>query len=159
VSATTATFEGLQEALFQSTSAVFSTMAHMPIVKIDPETIAVQSGMSAIVGFGGRLQGFVAVHLPAAAACQVATNMLGMEVHEMDDVVRDAIGEIGNMMAGGFKKTMSETFGLSPIQISIPTVVNGQGYTTNGPSGTKSAVIGAMSDDHQFKIQLVAEQP
>lgn len=159
MSSTTATFEGLQEALFQSTSAVFSTMAHMPIIRVDHQTIATQSGMSAIVGFGGRLQGFVAVHLPAAAACAVATKMLGMELHEMDDVVRDAIGEIGNMMAGGFKKAMSEQFGLTPIQISIPTVVNGQGYTTNGPTGTKSAVIGAKSDDYQFKIQLVAEEP
>lgn len=157
MSSDTAVFEALNQALFRAANSVFSTMANMGITEIDAEGIEYDKGMSSIVGFGGRVSGFVAIHLPASVACAVATGMLGMDMHELDDVVRDAIGEVGNMVTGTLKKSMSEEFQLTPIQISIPTVVIGRSYTTSGPTGSQSTVLGAMSDDHRFKLQLVVD--
>jgi chemotaxis protein CheX len=82
---------------------------------------------TAIVGFSGSMRGTCEIRMTTAAARSVASAMLGgTPVEEGDDSIDDAIGELCNMIAGGWKNrihTLSSDCALSP-----PTVISGGDY-------------------------------
>ena len=65
--------------------------------------------VTAVVGFGGVLSGACVYRSGARAALRIAALMTGMEFTSMDDTVKDAIGEIGNMLAGAWKGKVPES--------------------------------------------------
>src|SRR3954463_8010969 len=64
--------------------------------------------ITAVVGFGGVLSGACILRSSAQTAMQMARLMTGMSFAEVDDTVRDAIGEICNMLAGAWKGKVPE---------------------------------------------------
>ena len=64
--------------------------------------------MTAVVGFGGLLSGACIFRSGARAALKMAARMTGMEFEEVDDTVKDAIGEMCNMLAGAWKGKVPE---------------------------------------------------
>ena len=146
------------KSLVAATVEVFQTMLGGSLIEVPAGVTGAETEVSAIVGFGGKYSGFVAIHLKQKAACQVASAMLaGMEVDGVDDMVRDALGEVGNMIAGGFKKILSEDLGETAFQISLPTVVEGSGLSTKGPASATATRTSMKTDDYGFELQLVIE--
>jgi chemotaxis protein CheX len=82
---------------------------------------------TAIVGFSGSMRGTCEVRMTCSAARSVASAMLGgAPIEEDDDSIDDAIGELCNMLAGGWKNripTLTADCSLSP-----PTVISGGDY-------------------------------
>ena len=66
-----------------------------------------KADITAMVGLAGELQGMMSVRCTSAAACGMASAMLGVEVNECDSDVHDALGEVCNMVAGNFKAKIS----------------------------------------------------
>ena len=56
----------------------------------------------------------------------IAGKMLGTDEHVSDECVRDALGEICNMVAGSFKGQLSDI--AEKCMLSVPTVVSGKDY-------------------------------
>jgi chemotaxis protein CheX len=110
-------------------------------------------GLSAVVGFGGKISGFVAVHLSPHSACNLASSLIGMEFLEMDDMVADAMGEIVNMLAGGLKKSVSKDEDL--FKISVPSIVYGDEYSTHTPKSAEQVCLGIQAGGCSFSVQLV----
>ncbi|MDR3742531.1 MAG: chemotaxis protein CheX [Terracidiphilus sp.] len=82
--------------------------------------------VTAVVGFGGILSGACVFRSGAEEAMRVASLMTGMEFSEVDDTVKDGIGEICNMLAGAWK---SKVPGLSAsCGLSVPAVITGRDY-------------------------------
>jgi chemotaxis protein CheX len=82
--------------------------------------------VTAVVGFGGLLSGACVFRSGAQAAMKVAAHMTGMDFDEIDDTVKDGIGEICNMLAGAWK---SKVPGLAAYcGLSVPTVISGRDY-------------------------------
>ena len=52
--------------------------------------------------------------------------MTGMEFHEVDDTVKDGIGEICNMLAGAWKGKVPEL--AANCGLSVPAVITGRDY-------------------------------
>ena len=82
--------------------------------------------ISAVIGLAGAMSGSLVLHAGSAAACRIAARMTGVEPEEVDALVRDAIGEVCNMVAGAWK-------GFDPVLasgclLSTPTVVAGTSY-------------------------------
>ena len=86
---------------------------------------AVES-LTAVVGFGGLLSGACVVRMSSEAAMQVAGSMTGMTFAEVDDTVKDAIGEICNMLAGTWKGKVPEL--AANCGLSVPAVITGRDY-------------------------------
>jgi chemotaxis protein CheX len=86
----------------------------------EPETI------TAVVGFGGLLSGACVFRSGAAAALVIAGKLTGMEFPEIDDTVKDAIGEVCNMLAGAWKGRVPDLS--SKCGLSIPAVITGSNY-------------------------------
>ncbi len=115
---------------------------------------AVPTGLSAMVGFGGKISGFVAMHLTPQDACRLAGNLVGMSFDAVDDIVVDAVGEMSNMLAGGLKK-----FACSGdddlIKISIPSIVQGTHYSMRAPKDAERLDVGVEMGSCSFALQLV----
>lgn len=82
--------------------------------------------VTAVVGFGGVLSGACVFRSGGEAARQVAARMTGMEFSELDDTVKDGIGELCNMLAGSWKAKVPEL--AAHCGLSVPAVITGQNY-------------------------------
>lgn len=87
-----------------------------------PETESV----TAVVGFGGLLSGACVFRSGGSAAIKIAAHMTGMEFEEIDDTVKDGIGEICNMLAGAWKGKVPEL--AANCGLSVPAVITGKDY-------------------------------
>jgi len=90
---------------------------------LDPE----DNERTAIVGFSGAMRGSCQIRVSTAAAQLIASAMLGgTPIDEDDDSLNDALGELCNMLAGGWKNGIP--FLSSNCALSPPTVISGQDY-------------------------------
>ena len=81
---------------------------------------------TALIGFSGVLRGSCQIRMSSGAARSIASAMLGGTPVEDDDSLDDALGELCNMVAGGWKDgipALSADCSLSP-----PTVISGRDY-------------------------------
>lgn len=141
---------GLEKALHEITTTMFDCSSQ--IVPRD-HTGTIPPGLSAIVGFGGKISGFIAIHLPPQSACMLAGQLLGMKFETVDEIVADAMGEMVNMIAGGLKKFAGRDEDL--FKISIPSIVYGTDYSTHAPKDAERLVLGIETAGCCFNLQLV----
>jgi len=137
------------------TKGVFSTMVMMDVVDEYPLTEPVTSfheTLTSMVGLAGSHSGILAIHCPKALALRITTNMLGMEVTEIDDDVNDALGEIANMIGGDVKHIFSPKG--ADINLSIPTVIYGSDYVLESMSSAESMVIPFDCGEDRFLLSF-----
>ena len=79
-----------------------------------------------MVGFGGLLSGACVFRCGSTAAMKIAAHMTGMEFSEVDDTVKDGIGEICNMLAGSWKGKVPDL--AANCGLSVPAVITGRDY-------------------------------
>jgi chemotaxis protein CheX len=141
---------GLEKALQEIMTTMFNRNSQIS----QPDQIdVVAPGISAIIGFGGKISGFIAIHLSPKNACTLAEGLLGMKFEAVDEIVADAMGEMVNMLAGGLKKFASQSEDL--FKISVPSIVYGSDYSTHAPKNSERLAIGVQAGDCSFTVQLV----
>ncbi len=82
--------------------------------------------VTAVVGFGGALSGACVFRSPSGAAREISARMTGIRFAEIDATVKDAVGEICNMVAGAWKGAVPEL--ASHCGLSVPAVITGRDY-------------------------------
>ena len=110
-----------------SVEEVFSMMLGARCSRRLSLEIVEPDSVTAVVGFGGRLSGACVLRTGARAAMDIATRMIGTPFAEVDDTVKDAIGEICNMLAGSWKARVPELS--AKCGLSVPAVITGRDYT------------------------------
>ena len=50
-----------------------------------------------VIGLAGTHKGVLAIHIPNKVAMAITSSFLGMEVDEINEDVKDAVGELANM--------------------------------------------------------------
>jgi chemotaxis protein CheX len=125
---------------------IFSTMVFLNPVQGEPinredndNPIPNKKDVTGIIGLGGTITASIIVHFEKNSALRVTSNMLGIPYQEIDGDVRDAVGEITNMIAGGIKVELAST-GIELDQ-SLPVVVSGSDFDTSCLSGGDSVLI------------------
>jgi chemotaxis protein CheX len=88
--------------------------------------------VTAMIGFAGSYNGMISINTPQKLAMHFASQMLGMELTECDDDVRDALGEIANMIGGSFKHHFVHDG--HEVRLSTPSVMSGEEYFMNAGS-------------------------
>jgi chemotaxis protein CheX len=82
---------------------------------------------TAIVGFSGSLRGSCQLRINRLAAHSIASAMLGgMPIADGDESLNDALGELCNMLAGGWKNGIADL--AAACALSPPTIVSGLDY-------------------------------
>jgi chemotaxis protein CheX len=145
----------IERALEGSLTDIFETMFNERVRVIPQSEIGDAPRISSVVGFTGRISGLLCLHLSSIMACNVASGLLGMPMTQVDETVRDAVGELSNMLAGGLKKQLSNTDNL--FKISIPSVIQGLEYSMHAPPNSHQVWMGIAAGECRFKIQLILE--
>ncbi len=139
----------------ESTEEIFSTMIFMDIAAQDPlEATREVLGchVSAMIGLTGGFSAMLGIHCPEAVGLAITGEMLGMDIQEIDADVKDALGEIANMIAGGLKERFAaEDIGL---ELAIPTAVSGKSYTISAPKGSNRIVVPFTVASGTFYIEI-----
>lgn len=89
-----------------------------------PVPTALASAVTALIGFEGAYQGLVWAHCSEPLAVRMAAGMRGGGAHSDDDV-RDALGEMVNILGGEVKLFLSP--GGRDVSLSLPAVFLGSG--------------------------------
>lgn len=96
--------------------------------KIQPEDVPYlppDAEVTAVVGYSGAIKGGIHLAAPRYVATKLAESFAGVALEEMSDEVRDAFGELANMVAGGLQTRLMEDHGLGEINLTPPMVVTG----------------------------------
>ena len=147
------------ENLDASMREVFQTMLggqcrREPIDDGNHEGIGDES-VTAVVGFGGILIGACVFRCSAAAACRIAARLAGMELDDLDGTVKDAIGEICNMLAGSWKTKVPDL--AAHCGLSVPAVITGRDYNlhVHAPEFRISRTYSCEGD--RFEVTIVCD--
>jgi chemotaxis protein CheX len=111
--------------------------------------------VTAVVGFGGLLSGACVFRSSADAAMSVAAHMTGMEFTEIDDTVKDGIGEICNMLAGAWKGKVPEL--AANCGLSVPAVITGRDYNLHVQSPQFQLHHYYSFDNSSFEVTIVCD--
>lgn len=145
----------LEKYIVTTTRDVFGTMVMMDIEPEPPDSsgqTVIDSNVTGALGFAGDLCGMLSIHCPTPVALSITGNMLGLELTELDDDVKDAISEIANMLAGGIKSEFSAV-GMD-LQLSIPNTIIGRSYRVKSSSNSLGLVVPFMSENGRFWVEL-----
>jgi chemotaxis protein CheX len=114
-----------------ATLETFKSMIHTDVT---PGKIMLLSGsklnydISGIIGLSGGAKGTVAISFPRVTALKVVSSFIGEKQLALDETVKDAVGELANIIAGAAKKDLTQY----KISISLPTVIIGENHKVQG---------------------------
>ncbi len=121
-----------------ATLSVIKTMAFLEPVAgkaLIKKNVAACGDVSGIVGITGEVEGSLCLTFTNACLLHICSKMLGEEQKEINEDVKDAVGELTNMISGDSRRRLQEIG--HTFQGAIPSVVSGQGHEvkhiTKGP--------------------------
>lgn len=136
------TEEAIHQYMSASVSNVFDVMLNLETAAVggldssvpSPQSPAIRLGdapqIVGTIGFTGEAKGLVYLYLDLAFARHCAGQILGMTESELtvagDEVVHDAIAEVTNMTAGGFKNCLCDCG--YPCMLSLPSILRGNSF-------------------------------
>ncbi len=134
---------------------VFNAMVFIeiaPEISGKGEGLAVETNLVSCIGLAGDLKGLVAIHCPAAVALDITGAMLGMDVEELGEDCKDAIGEIANMVAGGLKTALVSS--ARNVELAIPVTVIGSSFRMSGLVGANRVFVPFATPSGRFGVEL-----
>lgn len=115
----------------ETTQEMFSAMMGLqadegPLVNLSDTTATTE--IIALVGLSGGSVGVVGVYASSALARRIAGTLLGSEPSAVNVEVRDAFGEVANIIAGNVATFLCDQG--ENVQLSLPTVTVGNSLVT-----------------------------
>ena len=139
----------------QATVNVLKTMAFIepkpgkPSLKEGEEAYGDVSG---IIGLTGATEGSLSVTFTQSCIEQILANMFGEPVNGITDEVKDAVGEITNMISGDARRVLSEK-GIS-LEAAIPTIVSGSRHSITHLAKNPTVVIPFSTEAGSFTVEV-----
>ena len=134
------------------TEDVWSSVLGLELKKTEngSELSSGQRYMTAVVQITGGWKGAVSIDCPHELAQRAAASMFGVEPDAAKpDEIKDALGEIANMIGGNFKSMLP-----AAVQLSLPSVVEGTEYDVSVLGSQTLANIGFESEGHPFRVSV-----
>lgn len=111
---------------------------------------------TAIIGFAGAISGTCEISLIRSAAVAITSAMLGGESSsdEESETICDAVGELCNMLGGGWKNRIPEL--TANCSLSVPIVIKGESYQVHRHAHLQvQRRCYAFGGSHQLQLTLV----
>ena len=135
-----------------SSLAFTKAKAGQPFLKKD----SIASGdVSGIVGLSGEARGTISVSFSEESILAIVGNMFGEPVKEINDEVKDAVGEILNIVSGQARQKL-EAMGRS-LKGAIPTVITGKNHAISHITKQPIVAIPFETDNGHFTIEVCIE--
>ncbi|MFV0439012.1 MAG: chemotaxis protein CheX [Desulfopila sp.] len=142
--------------IIAATREIFSVLLALKLADVEVSTDghgAIQANVTSMVGLAGSIRGMLAVHCPAVVAMKITGAFLGAKVTELDEDVKDAIGEIANMVAGNLKVAYAGR-GVQ-VELALPVSVVGQKFRLSGLAGAVRHLVTFQLDQEAFWVELM----
>ncbi len=111
--------------------------------------------ISGVISLSGEKKGVMVISFTAGAVIKIVGSMFGEEYTEMNDEIKDAVGELTNMIAGATRKRMAEQ-GIT-LEAGIPSVIVGKGHEISNLSEGGCLSIPFKVDSHPFVVEVSFE--
>jgi chemotaxis protein CheX len=134
------------------TMAFVKSEAEKPYLK---KNNVAKGDVSGVVGFTGETSATVFITFDEPCIVKVVSNMLGEEINEINDDIKDAVGELTNMISGQARKELEETGKL--FQGGIPSVVSGKNHELMPMTKGPRIAIPFKTDFGSFTIEVALE--
>jgi len=136
-----------------TTMAQSEAQADKPYLK---EDCLAQGEVTGMIGLAGdRVKGSLAITFTTPAILHITSQMLGEELTEIDETVKDLVGEITNMVSGGAKKALSEKG--YKFEMAIPTTITGKSHTITHKTLGAVVVVPFEMDSGKFFVEVCFE--
>lgn len=135
------------------TMAMVEPTPGKPFLKKDFNAIGDVSG---IIGITGDAQGSMSISFSSSCIRAIVGNLFGTPVDEIDAEVRDAVGELTNMICGDARRRLEEVD--ITLQAGTPIVVSGKDHIVSHVSKGPRLGIPFDTPDGAFVIEVALVQ-
>ncbi|MBF0096934.1 MAG: chemotaxis protein CheX [Magnetococcales bacterium] len=108
-----------------------------------------QADITAVVGFSGKLLGGVHLSAPFHTAVGLASAFSGEMIDQLNDIAKDALGELTNIIAGAVKEKINDAIYLTP-----PKVVTGADHNVSYTKVLESTKCYFKTDNGPFFVEV-----
>jgi chemotaxis protein CheX len=136
-----------------SSLAFTKAKAGKPYLKKDS---LAKGDVSGIVGLSGEARGTISVSFSEESILAIVGNMFGEKVLEINDEVKDAVGEILNIVSGQARQKL-EAMGRT-LKGAIPTVITGKNHAISHITKQPIVAIPFETDNGNFTIEVCIEE-
>lgn len=138
--------------LAQIVQSVFDTMLGLEAAQSETPWFRGSDRLTALVHLSGAWTGAVLLECTRGQACCFASRFLSLDkLSSVDDIVRAVLGELTNMIGGNLKSVIT-----SGIQLSMPSVVDGNDYSVLVCGGEMRARIAFETAEGVFWVTVVS---
>ena len=111
-----------------------------------------------VIGFSNEdesIKGFMTIGFSKSSIIQIVSNMFGEEFETMNDEVREAVGEIANMISGQARQRIS-IMG-TKLEAALPTIISGKDLEMNGAEGKDITMVNFEVEKGPFELGICLE--
>ncbi|NVM22663.1 MAG: chemotaxis protein CheX [Desulfobacterales bacterium] len=135
------------------TMAFIKARAGKPYLKNDHMA---SGDVSGVIGLIGEVSGTISCSFTEKSILAIVSNMLGEEMKEMNDEIKDAVGEIANMISGQARRELEEMG--RPLEAAIPTVIMGKNHSITHMTISPIMAIPFSTEHGEFTIEVCFEE-
>jgi len=149
----------LSQQLSEVTQEIFLSMLSLEVAPgeaMSEFSNTYSNTVSGMVGMTGLYKGALAIHASLEVAKKITSQMLFMDVDEVNEDVLDAMGEMANMLAGNMKAALSSNG--KDIELSVPTAVCGEKYSLDIKDAGEHLIVPFTTDIGNFSVQFNFEK-
>ena len=133
-------------------TSIWSAMIDLPLEAVDPAADQPTAAITAVVVLDGDFEGAVKVSCGVQLADRIASMMFAADAPTPDDV-RDALGEMANMIAGNLKTVLS-----GPSHMGLPIVTMGSDYVVSIPRARLVGLAAYVSEGDYLHVSLAQQE-
>lgn len=144
------------EAFIKGIQDTLGTMASTNVIAGRPHIehqFEMKGDVAAIVGLvAPPLKGNFIISFESKGILQIYENMVGEKKEELNDEIKDAIGEIANMVYGSSKTLLNQNG--HNFQMALPTVVLGEYFPPKDHQGVTLVIPFNFQPDQKLFVQI-----
>ncbi|HQI02689.1 MAG TPA: chemotaxis protein CheX, partial [Deltaproteobacteria bacterium] len=109
-----------------------------------------------IVGLSGEAKGTISVTFTKQCILKIVSKMFGEEITEINDEVRDAVGEILNIVSGNGRQRLR---GLGKrVKGAIPTIITGRNHIITHITSHPIIAVPFETENGSFTFEVCLEE-
>jgi chemotaxis protein CheX len=144
----------LQADIIEIAQSIWETMFALPLEAGSGGILGTDPAMTGAVHIDGAWEGAVMLQCPQALASRLTSVLFQADGTPATDDVRDAMGELTNMLAGNVKALLPE-----PSRISLPTVAFGADYELSVVGTRAVATVSFTCEGSPLTVTLLERVP
>jgi chemotaxis protein CheX len=132
-------------------SSLAFTQAQVGRPYVKKDSVA-QGDVSGVVGLSGEANGTISVTFSRKCILTIVSRMFGEEVSEITDEVKDAVGEILNIVSGNGRQKLQ---GLGKnLKGGIPTVITGKNHVISHVTSKPIIAVPFSTENGDFTFEV-----